>query len=221
MRPRSPAGSGKRLQELWAGRSGGILQLGEEIWAERIGEDLLLARCRGPHWQTGQEWSEGLDFTTPGRDVTIVRDLPQGGVVAAAAVDADQLARFMATSPGAKIDGRDRKVAAEIDGWDRKVAAEIDGRYRTVIDISGREDTLGIRYGRQGDTMRPFGMAGRKQLADLFSEERVPRLRRGRLPVVEADGTILWVGGVRTAEEARVGPETRKAVTLQFRISPI
>ncbi len=195
-------GSGSGAGESGEGESRGtrgVLQIGEDFWAERVEGDLMLARCRGPHWEQGSDWSDRFDFSRPGRDVSLVRPLPEGGTLAAVVVEADQLDRIMDTSP-----------EAQLDGGRRKVAAEFDGRFRTV---------LGIRYGRSGDTLQPFGMTGRKHLADLFIEERVPRLRRGRLPVIEADGTILWVAGVRTAEQARVGPETRMAVTLQFRMS--
>jgi len=157
----------------------------------------MLARCRGPHWEKGSDWSDSFDFSRPGRDVSFLLELPEGGTLSAVAVDTDQLDRIM----------------------DASRAAQFDGRFRTVIDMDGTAGTLGIRYGRSGDTLRPFGMTGRKHLADLFIEEKVPRLRRGRLPVVESEGTILWAAGVRTAEQARVGPGTRMTVTMQFRMS--
>ena len=168
----------------------------------------MLARCRGPHWEQGNDWSDRFDFSHPGRDGSFLRQLPEGGTLSAVVVEADQLERIMDASP-----------AAHFDSGHRKVASEFEGRLRTVIDMSGTTGTLGIRYARGGDTLQPFGMTGRKHLADLFIEERVPRLRRGRLPVVEADGIILWAAGVRTAEQARVGPGARMAVTLQFRMS--
>ncbi|MFC1529549.1 tRNA lysidine(34) synthetase TilS [Gemmatimonadota bacterium] len=217
----------RRLREallrLWFGGSGsgveepgesegrgtrGVLQIGEDIWAERVAGDLMLARCRGPHWERGSDWHDRLDFSRLERDVSFELKLPEGGTLAAVTVETDQLDRIIDTSP-----------AAEFDDSHRKVAAQFDGRFRTIIDMSGTAGTLGIRYGRSGDMLQPFGMTGRKHLADLFIEERVPRLRRGRLPVIEAGGTILWVAGVRMAEQARVGPDTRMAVTLQFSMS--
>ncbi|MFC1595346.1 tRNA lysidine(34) synthetase TilS [Gemmatimonadota bacterium] len=191
------------IQRLWFGDSDegepvrGVIQLKDDLWAERVEDDILLARCRGPRWENGTGWFDTLDFSGPGREVRIVRELPGGGTVSAATIDSDRIGRFFRESP----------------------PPDLDGRFQTVIDLTGTGGKLLIRYGRSGDTLRPFGMIGRKSLADLFIEERVPRLRRGRLPVVEAGGTIRWVAGVRTAEDARVGHDSKKAVTLQFNMS--
>jgi len=171
--------------------------LKDDLWAERVGDDLLLARCRGPHWEKGTGWSDTLDFSLPGRDVKLVRELHEGGTVSAVTNDSDQIERHFRDAP----------------------SLIFDGRFQTVLDITGTSGKLLIRYGRSGDTLRPFGMTGHKSLADLFIEERVPRLRRGRFPVVEAGGTILWVAGVRTAEDARVGCDSKKSVTLHFSMS--
>ncbi len=191
------------LMRLWFGDSDegdvvrGVIQMKDDLWAERVGDDLLLARCRGPHWENGTGWSDTLDFSLPGRNVKLVRELSEGGTVSAVTNDFDQIERLIRESP----------------------PPTLDGRFQTVLDITGTSGKLLIRYGRSGDTLRPFGMTGRKSLADLYIGERVPRLRRGRLPVVEAGGTILWVAGVKTAEDARVRHDSKKSVTLHFSMS--
>jgi tRNA(Ile)-lysidine synthase len=59
---------------------------------------------------------------------------------------------------------------------------------------------LTVRGWRAGDRMRPAGLGGTKTLQDLFTDRRVPRERRGILPVVTLGDTIAWVPGVATAE---------------------
>ena len=59
---------------------------------------------------------------------------------------------------------------------------------------------------KPGDRMRPAGMKGRsKSLQDIFTDRKVPRTERHRLPVVEADGEIAWVPGVASESFAGRG----------------
>ena len=56
--------------------------------------------------------------------------------------------------------------------------------------------TVAVRAWRAGDRMRPLGMNGHsKSLQDIFTDRKVPRSLRHRLPVVEAGGEIVWIPG--------------------------
>jgi tRNA(Ile)-lysidine synthase len=79
--------------------------------------------------------------------------------------------------------------------------------------------TLVVRPWRPGDRMRPLGLGGSKSLQDLFTDRKVPRERRHRLPVVVSDGEIAWVPGVATGERFRVEPETKGRVRLAWRLN--
>ena len=57
-----------------------------------------------------------------------------------------------------------------------------------------------VRGWRDGDRMRPLGVGGTKTLQDLFTDRKIPRALRRTLPVVEADGAIVWVAGVALDE---------------------
>jgi tRNA(Ile)-lysidine synthase len=65
--------------------------------------------------------------------------------------------------------------------------------------------------------MRPVGLGGSKTLQDLFTDRKVPRALRRTLPVVEAEGEIVWVAGVALDERfAAPGPDglsARKAAS--------
>ena len=52
--------------------------------------------------------------------------------------------------------------------------------------------------------MRPLGLDGSKSLQDLFTDRRVPRSLRHRIPVVVAGGRIAWVAGLAVGEEFRI-----------------
>ena len=54
---------------------------------------------------------------------------------------------------------------------------------------------LEIRGWRDGDRMRTE--RGRRSLKKVFLEQRIPRERRRRLPLlVDAKGEVIWVAGV-------------------------
>ena len=77
---------------------------------------------------------------------------------------------------------------------------------------------LEVRAWRPGDRMRPLGLGGTKSLQDLFTDRKIPREARHRLPVVVSNGEIAWVPGVATGERFRVAPETSARVRLTWRL---
>jgi tRNA(Ile)-lysidine synthase len=76
---------------------------------------------------------------------------------------------------------------------------------------------LFVRNWRPGDRIRPAGLGGRKKLQDVFVDRKVPRARRGRLPlVVDADDRVLWVPGLVVDERAVVTNRTKAVVVLKL-----
>jgi tRNA(Ile)-lysidine synthase len=68
------------------------------------------------------------------------------------------------------------------------------------VAVTDLGSALTVRAWRDGDRMRPAGLGGTKSLQDLFTDMKVPRALRRTLPVVEADGEIVWVAGVAVDE---------------------
>jgi tRNA(Ile)-lysidine synthase len=68
------------------------------------------------------------------------------------------------------------------------------------VAVTDLGSALTVRAWRDGDRMRPAGLGGTKSLQDLFTDRKVPRALRRTLPVVEADGEIVWVAGVAVDE---------------------
>ena len=58
-----------------------------------------------------------------------------------------------------------------------------------------------------------FGGAERR-IKTLLIEAKVPRWDRGRVPVIEAGGTIVWVGHLRRGAACRVTARTRRVLEL-------
>jgi len=200
--PRSVNGRLRReLIRLWRGESSGgdregrVVQLGTGLWAESLPGGMLIARGSDPHWERGSGETLPLQLPAAGSGGTVTTEMPLGGGIEAAVTPDETLHRLFG---GGTI-------------------PDVDGRWKAVLDAGALAGKATVRYPRAGDRMRPLGMDGQKRLADLFGEEGIPRLTRGRLPVVEAGGEILWVAGVRQAHGGRVNSETKQGTTLAFK----
>jgi tRNA(Ile)-lysidine synthase len=65
--------------------------------------------------------------------------------------------------------------------------------------------------------MRPLGLDGTKSLQDLFTDAKVPRSLRHRLPVVESEGEIAWIAGVALSDLFKVTKSTTRTARLRAR----
>ena len=73
-----------------------------------------------------------------------------------------------------------------------------------------------IRAWQPGDRFRPIGLGGTQKLQDFFTDRKVTRGRRNRVPLVEAGGRIRWIVGHRTDEDSKIGRGTRKVIELKL-----
>jgi tRNA(Ile)-lysidine synthase len=80
-----------------------------------------------------------------------------------------------------------------------------------VLSANQLGSKVTVRAWRDGDRMRPLGLGGTKSLQDLFTDRKVPRALRHSLPVVEANGKIVWVAGVAAAERSEGEPVSLSA----------
>ena len=113
--------------------------------------------------------------------------------------------------------GAPEPVALHVPGWARfgdwQVEANPGERGEVVLSAEQLGTQVTVRSWRDGDRMRPAGLGGTKSLQDLFTDRKVPRALRHSLPVVEANGEIVWVAGVAAVERSPgdpVGLDARK-----------
>jgi tRNA(Ile)-lysidine synthase len=64
--------------------------------------------------------------------------------------------------------------------------------------------------------MRPAGLGGTRTLQDLFTDRKVPRAERHRLPVVWCGGEVAWIPGVATGERFRAASAGAGTVRLAW-----
>ena len=90
------------------------------------------------------------------------------------------------------------------------------GASEEVVDAAVLRLPLVLRRWRDGDRFRPLGMEGTKLVSDLLTERRVPPSERAGQLVLCAGDAIVWVVGHRLAHDARMQPDSQRAVRLTW-----
>lgn len=62
-------------------------------------------------------------------------------------------------------------------------------------------DKIKIRYKKDGDRIIPTGMKGEKKVKEILINEKIPKERRDKLPLILYNDEIIWIGGVRGSEK--------------------
>ncbi len=86
-----------------------------------------------------------------------------------------------------------------------------------IVDADVISGPLTVTPMRPGDRMRPFGMSGSRKLSDILVDAKVPARLRPLVPVVRDGERIVWVAGIKSSEEYRVGPATQRTVRLEWK----
>jgi tRNA(Ile)-lysidine synthase len=114
------------------------------------------------------------------------------------------------TVPGTVDLERAGRIVAEPGG-----AAEPPSDPRAaLIDADAITGPLSVTAVLPGDRMRPFGMQGTRKVSDILIDAKVPARQRTSVPVVRDGERIVWVAGVKSSDDYRVGPHTVRTVRL-------
>lgn len=84
------------------------------------------------------------------------------------------------------------------------------------LDLDRLEAPLVVRFPRRGDRFHGLGAPGSKPLGRFLADAGVPRASRLHVPLVVANGVIVWIAGLRPAEPARVDARTRRRLVLSL-----
>lgn len=116
----------------------------------------------------------------------------------------------------ARIISRSQDDERNINQWGKcisKMFAQLD--VSSLID-TGNIDKLVIRNRKPGDYMVPLGMKGRKKLQDFFTDKKIPRADRDKVPLVCYGSEVIWVVGFRISESYKVTEESKKILQLEY-----
>lgn len=102
--------------------------------------------------------------------------------------------------------------------------AELDAKEITVFekhaayfDTEKLKKPLTVRIVMEGDHMQPFGMNGSRLLSDMMTDLHMTRFQKEDQHVlVDAEGNILWLIGIRASNLHKVTSKTRKVLKVSI-----
>jgi tRNA(Ile)-lysidine synthase len=96
---------------------------------------------------------------------------------------------------------------------DAEVLGKGSSQGRVMFDADRFSEPLLVRAWQPGDRFSPHGMRGKsKKLQDFFTDRKVSRHKRGKVPLLVAPEGILWVVGMRQDERFIIRDGTTRCV---------
>lgn len=71
-----------------------------------------------------------------------------------------------------------------------------------------------LRHWREGDRFKPFGMRGSKLVSDLFTDLKLNETDKNAVWLMEADGEIVWVLGLRASQAYAVPKHSKEFILI-------
>lgn len=90
------------------------------------------------------------------------------------------------------------------------------GNSMALFDAGEVKPPFVVRYRQSGDKMSLKGISGTKKLSDIFSDEKINRYERDYIPIVEKDGEILYLCGLRQSGKFNVSEKTKKYLIIKY-----
>ena len=103
--------------------------------------------------------------------------------------------------------------------WEEAAPLDWSGRDASEAWLDGRSLALPlvVRAAHMGECFSPLGLGGRSQkLSDYWINTRVPRRARACYPLVCSQERIVWIPGLRSAEEFHLTPACQRIVHLRL-----
>lgn len=73
-----------------------------------------------------------------------------------------------------------------------------------------------VRSVQPGDRMNPLGMAGSRKLQDIFTDLKIPRAQRNRIPIVTCRNEIIWIPGYRISRDWAVSDQASSSIRVRL-----
>jgi tRNA(Ile)-lysidine synthase len=85
------------------------------------------------------------------------------------------------------------------------------------LDFAKVKYPLYWRTWKHGDSFIPLGMKHPKKLSDFLVDIKMPLPEKQNVSVIESEGTIIWVVGLRIHDHFKVTDDTHEVLTVDFR----
>jgi tRNA(Ile)-lysidine synthase len=109
-------------------------------------------------------------------------------------------------------------ISLKLSACNRSEVADLKTHPATtaLFDAARVTFPLQVRNFRQGDRFNPLGMAGSQKVKTFFINHKVPRSQRLLCPILVSGGRIIWVGGYRIDDSAKVTQKTKKVLKAEL-----
>jgi len=97
-----------------------------------------------------------------------------------------------------------------------KISLSQTNRNLEYIDLDDLGRQITLRPWKRGDRIKPINTSFTKKVSDLFIDHKISLVRKKRIPILESDGTIVWVCGVQLSDNFKIKPKTVKALMLYY-----
>ena len=88
------------------------------------------------------------------------------------------------------------------------------------FDFEAVEFPIEVRNFKPGDRFCPLGMTDSKKLQDYFTDIKLPKFLRSRVPIFCTKGEIMWLGGIRIDNRFKVTDKENKVIRMKL-IRPV
>ena len=85
---------------------------------------------------------------------------------------------------------------------------------REIISADEIEGKFVLRRWKRGDSFRPLGMRGTKNVSDFLTEQKIDSAKRKEILVLTDKNKIVWVVGLRIDDRFKITKKTKKAIKL-------
>ena len=83
------------------------------------------------------------------------------------------------------------------------------------LDVKKLKFPLTLRKWRFGDKFIPLGMKGARKLSDFFKDEKLSQAEKSEVQILESDGKIAWVVGLRIDDRFKFDSKTKEVYVLR------
>jgi tRNA(Ile)-lysidine synthase len=88
---------------------------------------------------------------------------------------------------------------------------------KAFVDAEQLIFPLVIRFWQDGDRFMPFGMKQSKKISDFLIGQKVPLPNKSKIPLlINGNGEIIWVAGLRQDNRYKVNTTTKKVVIFEL-----
>jgi len=108
------------------------------------------------------------------------------------------------------------KITWSAGGVDDLNASTIAGHAIAYFDMDKIIWPLMVRNFHPGDRFHPLGMKGSQKLKNFFINNKIPREKRQRIPIILNKGEIIWVVGYRMGEPAKITDKTQNILKIEL-----